>query len=79
MLPYDQFAVRLPERDVEDLKVLLEGMQPREVRALQQGVHKFHRYFYWQEPEGQAYDLVVKSLEARLRAFHVFSSMVDFV
>lgn len=65
MLPYDHFAVRLPERDVDDLKELLEGMPPAEVRALQQGVHRYHRYFFWQEPEGQAYDLVIKSLEAR--------------
>lgn len=65
VLPYDQFAVRLPERDVDDLKELLEGMPPQEVRALQQGVHRFHKYFFWQEPDGMAYDLVLKSLEVR--------------
>ena len=66
MLPYMDFSVRVPERDLDALEEILSAISPAEIRRLQRGVKRYYKYFYWDE--GSAYELVVMSLTHKVEA-----------
>ncbi len=67
VLPYHEFALRLPQADIERLDAILRAVTPAELRLLQAGVRRYHRAFVWGEA-GEAYAFTVKSLRRRLQA-----------
>ena len=64
LLPYGDFSLRIAADEVDDLEVILKAIPPAEVRRLQRGVRRWHRYFYW-EGNGLAYNLTVMALQRR--------------
>jgi hypothetical protein len=65
VLPYHEFALRLPQSDMDSVDAILRGVSPTELLALQNGVRRFHKAFIW-GPGGEAYQWVVKTLHRRL-------------
>jgi hypothetical protein len=69
VLPYHEFALRLPQADIPRLDDILRSVTPTELALLQRGVRRFHRAFIWGTEGGEggeAFHWVVKSLQRRL-------------
>lgn len=66
VLPYHDFAVRIPEEKVDEIEEILRAIPPKEIRRLQRGVKKYARFFLWEPPDGLAYQLVLQSLRRQL-------------
>ncbi|PNW85856.1 hypothetical protein CHLRE_03g202550v5 [Chlamydomonas reinhardtii] len=70
-LPYEEFSVRLPLRDVPRLLELLRSYSPEQLAALRLGMAKYFRAFIWNRDQGgEAFEWTLAGLQRRAANMH---------
>ncbi|KAG2425771.1 hypothetical protein HXX76_013396 [Chlamydomonas incerta] len=70
-IPYEEFSVRLPHRDIPRLIDILRSYTPEQRNALRLGLARWHTAFMWDRAQGgRAYELTLKGLERRAYNLH---------
>ena len=88
VLDYEQFAVRVAQKDIPDLPQILNNIGTRERAELQRGLVELHRALMWgpapfdavrvaPERRGLAYNYTIESLRRSYRNFVIDRTLIN--
>lgn len=67
VLPYNEFALRVSQDDLDDIEEVLRAVPPAEVKRLLANGERYVWRLIWTQPGGLAYNTTIEALQRRLQ------------